>query len=159
MNNNMKAKVQTVNEIVEKLTDAKSIVFVNYQGTNVSQDTNLRNEFRKNNAEYKVYKNRLIMRALDQLGYKDYGVLEGTTAVAISKDDEIVTSRIVVKAMADNSNLVLKYGIVNGKLVDDKYINVLAKLPSKEALISQLLSVLNGPISGLARVLSKVAEK
>ena len=159
MNENLLQKQQVVAEIKDKFSRAKSLVFVEYSGTTVSQVTELRSNIRKANAEYKVYKNKLMLRALNELGITGVDTLEGTTAVAISYDDEVAPANIVVNAGKDNKNLKVKLGIINGTVVDANYVNILANIPSREVLIAQLLGMLQAPIRNLACTLKAIAEK
>lgn len=157
---NKTAKQQIVEEIKEKISNAKSVVILNYSGLTVEQDTKLRNEFRKQNGEYKVYKNRLINLALKDLNIEGFEkVLEGNTSIAFSYEDEVGAPRIAYTAMKDIKALSAKGGIVNGKAVELSYIEKLSKLPSKEVLIAQLLGMLKAPVRSLACVLSQVSEK
>ena len=160
MNANLQNKVQTVAEIKDKFSRAKSIVFVEYKGTNVAQDTALRTQFRKDGTEYKVYKNKLMLRALNELGITGCDdLLQGTTSVAINYEDEVLPAKAVADAMATNSNLVFKFGIQNGEKVDADYVTKLSKIPTKEVLIAQLLTMLQAPVRSLACTLKAVAEK
>ena len=160
MNENMRIKTETVNEIVGKLKKAKSVVFMSYQGTSVAQDTKVREECRKNDTDYKVYKNRLIVRALKEIGIEgcdDY--FNGTTSVAFGYGDECAPARIIAEAMKDNQNMNFKFGILNGKIINVDEVVKISQLPSKEVLIAKLLSVLNGPMTGLAIALKAISEK
>jgi large subunit ribosomal protein L10 len=166
MSANKDAKVELVASIKEKIQNAKSVVILGYNGINVAQDTELRNQFRKENVEYRVYKNRLVLRALNELGYDvNEDALQGTNSIAISYDDETAGPRIVSQFMKDNKEikennvLQFKFGVMNSALVDNAYVAKIANLPSKPALIGQLLSVLNGPMRGVCVALSEVAKK
>lgn len=166
MSANRDAKVELVNSIKDKIQNAKSVVVINYGGITVAQDTELRNKFRAENVEYRVYKNRLVLRALQELGYEvKEELLKGTNSVAISYDDETAGPRIVndfIKANKDlkESNILgFRFGVMNNNIVDDAYVNKIATLPSKPALIGQLLSVLNGPMRGVCVALNAIAEK
>ncbi len=157
---NKTAKQQIVEEIKEKISNAKSVVLLNYTGLTVEQDNKVRNAFRKENGEYKVYKNRLINLALKDLNIEGFDkVLEGNTSIAFSYEDEVGAPRIAYNAMKDIKELSAKGGIVNGKAVELSYIEKLSKLPSKEVLIAQLLGMLKAPVRSLACVLSQVSEK
>ena len=91
-----KQKEEQVNALAEKFSKAKGIVLVDYRGMTVAEDTALRNELRKENVEYKVIKNRIMLRAFDKVGYKGLDeVLQGTTAVAISYEDPVVPAKIL----------------------------------------------------------------
>lgn len=156
----LEAKKKIVEEIKEKFNNSKSVIFVNYKGINVEQDTKLRKNFRENNVEYKIYKNRLIKIALDELGITNYDAkcLDGTTSVAFGAD-EVGAATVLYKAIKEFNILETKFGIINGEVVDVAQIEALSKIPSKEVLIAQLLGMLNAPVAALARVLDAVAKK
>ena len=158
MNDIRRQKEQVVAEIKDKFERSKSLVFVEYAGTTVAQVTDLRNQIRKANAEYKVYKNKLMQRALSELNI-ECPALEGTTAVAISYDDEVAPAHVVVNAGKDNANLKVKFGVVNGKVVDESYVKTLAHIPSRDVLLAQLVGMLQAPIRNLACTLKAVADK
>lgn len=160
MNENLKNKIETVDEIVERLKKAKSVIFATYQGSTVSQDTALRVAMRKENNDYKVYKNRLLIRALKEVGIEGCDdLLQNTTSVAFGYTDEVSPARIIAGQMKTNKQLDFKFGIMNGRVVDKEEVIKISQLPSKEVLIAQLLSVLNGPATGLAIALKAISEK
>ncbi|MGD9901110.1 MAG: 50S ribosomal protein L10 [Spirochaetales bacterium] len=160
MNASLESKHVIVDEIKNKIKSAKSVVFADYKGITVGEATKIRANFRNNNAEYKVYKNRLILRALDELGIKGADAhLEGTTSVAFGYEDEVVPARLIADALKETQKMSIKFGIFNGEVVNGSYVKSISSLPSKNVLIAQLLSVLNGPVSGLARALNAIAEK
>lgn len=154
------AKKAIVEEIKAKYNAAKSVIFINYKGINVAQDTKLRKSFRERDVEYKIYKNRLLKIALDELGVKGYDPanLEGTTSVAFGKD-EVGAANVLFGAKKDAKMLEAKFGIINGEVVDSAKVEELSKIPSKEILIAMLLGMLNAPVAALARVLDAVAKK
>lgn len=155
MSANLEAKKLIVEEIKEKISKSKSIAFVDYRGLNVELDTKLRKAFKEQGGEYKVYKNRLVLRALNQCGIAvEDNQLEGTTAVVFSYQDEVSAPKVLMKSIEDDKILQLKFGIVDGKVVDKEEIEKLSKLPSKEVLIAKLLSMLNAPARNLVSVLS-----
>ena len=160
MSANFEAKKVIVEEIKEKIKSAKTLTFVDYRGLTAVEDTALRAAFRKANAEYKVYKNRLLLRALEELGMTGYdAILEGTTAVAFGYEDEVSTAKILVDTIKNTKKMQLKGGILDGKQIDVAMIETLAKIPSKEVLITQLLYVLQSPVRGLAIALDAIANK
>ena len=160
MSANFEAKKVIVDEIKEKIKSAKTLTFVDYRGLTAVEDTALRAAFRKANAEYKVYKNRLLLRALEELGMTGYdAILEGTTAVAFGYEDEVSTAKILVDTIKNTKKMQLKGGILDGKQIDVAMIETLAKIPSKEVLITQLLYVLQSPVRGLAIALDAIANK
>ena len=160
MSANLELKKELVENIKAELKDAKSIVFVDYRGITVSEDTSMRKEFRENGVTYKVFKNRLLVRALNDLGYTDYDpkMFEGTTAVAYS-DDEVAPARIFCEQSSKLNKMSVKFGIVNNAIFNKKQVEDLAKIPSKPVLIAMLLGVLQGPTSALARALNEIANK
>lgn len=155
MSANLEAKKLVVEEIKEKFSKAKTIAFVDYRGLTVAEDTALRKKFRENGCDYKVYKNRLMLKALSDLGIEcSANYFEGTTAVAIGYNDEVAPAKIVCDCVKNTKKMAIKFGILNGVSVDAKDIEALASLPSKEELIAKLLGTLNNTASSLCRVLS-----
>ena len=157
---NLELKKELVEQIKSELKEAKSIVFVDYRGITVAEDTAMRKEFRENGVTYKVFKNRLLTRALDSLGITGYDpkMFEGTTAVAFGSD-EIAPAKIFCKHQKDLKKMAVKFGIVDGQIMDQAQMEALAAIPSKEILIAMLLGTLNAPVAGLARALNAIAEK
>ena len=154
-------KQAIVAALVEDLKAANSGVLVDYKGITVAEDTALRHELRENGVEYAVVKNTLLRRALDdvELGELDE-VLNGTTSMAISKDDPIAPMRIVnkyAKQMGDRFNI--KAGFMDGKVLPLEDVLALSELPSKDALLAQVLGMLLMPLTSLAAVTKAIAEK
>ena len=152
---------EKVTALVEDLKAANSGVLVDYKGITVAEDTALRHELRENGVEYAVVKNTLLRRALDdvELGELDE-VLSGTTSMAVSKDDPIAPMRIVnkyAKQMGDRFNI--KAGFMDGKVLPLDDVFALAELPSKDALLGQVLGMMLAPITSLAIVIKAIAEK
>lgn len=159
MSANFEAKKALVEEIKQKIQSAKSLAFVDYRGLTASEDTKMRKAFREAGAEYRVYKNRLMLKALEALGINGCEkYLEGTTAVAFSNSDEVGAAKVICDTIKETNKMEIKFGILSGNVVDGKAIEALAKLPSKEVLIAQLLGMLNAPATNLARVLNAPAQ-
>lgn len=160
MSANLEAKKQLVADIQEELKNAKSMVFVDYRGITVAEDTELRKAFREAGVTYKVFKNRLLIKALDNIGITGYDAknFEGTTAVAYSSD-EVAPARIFCETANKLKKMSVKFAIVNGEIMDKAQTEALSKVPSKPVLISMLMSVLQGPMSSLARGLNEIAKK
>ena len=153
-------KQPIVDEIKAQLDGAKSMVVVDYRGISVADVTELRKQCREAGVVYKVYKNTMVKRAVE--GTEFEGVvkdLEGTNAFAISKEDATAPARILCKFAKNAKALELKAGVVEGTLYDTDALNELAKIPSRDELISKLLGSLQSPITNLARVLNQIAEK
>ncbi len=156
----LKLKEQQVAEYAEKFGKAKSVVLVDYRGLNVAEDTSMRSELRKANVEYKVVKNRLILRAFVNAGYQGFdSVLEGPTAIAVSYDDAVAPAKIIVDNVKKTNKITVKGGVVEGKIMDAQGITKVASIPAKPVLVAQLLGMLQTPVRGLAVALSEIAKK
>lgn len=159
MSTNFEQKKLVVEEIKDKISRAKSIIMVDYRGINVEQDTKLRATFRKANADYKVYKNRLFERALKDLNMSVLPeFLQGTTAFAFGFEDEIVPAKILKSFKKDCDKIVIKAGFLSNKVITAAEVEKLANLPSKPQLVAQLLSVMCAPARNLVSVLSAPAR-
>lgn len=149
-------KQAIVAELAEKMKNAAAGVLVDYKGINVADDTKLRRELREAGVEYAVVKNTLTLFAAKQVGFDALEpVLNGTTALAVSMDDPVAAAKILSKyAKGADGKFSIKAGFVDGKLISPAEVDNLAKLPSREVLIAQVLGGLNAPISGFANVLN-----
>jgi len=151
----LESKQQIVEEISGKLQKAVSAVLTDYRGLNVSEATKLRKELRDAGVEYRVLKNTLTQLAAEKVGLdglkKD---LVGPTAIAFSYDDPVAPAKILSKFVKDHKKMVLKAGVVEGKIIDADGVTALAELPSREVLLAQVLAGFQGPISGFVNVMS-----
>ena len=154
-------KQPIVDEVKALFDGAKSAVAVKYLGINVETDTKMRKELRENGVSYKVFKNTLIKRAAAGSDFEKLdSVLEGSTALAVSKTDATAPARIIAKYVKDTKNIVeLKGGIVEGEFYDAKAIAQIADIPSREVLLGRLLGSMQSPVANFARVLKQIAEK
>lgn len=160
MNANKIAKREIVDQIKDKIQRASSFVIIDYKGLTVAEDTQLRNEFRKAEVEYRVLKNTLVKIALNELGYTDFDAdLNGPTAVAFSYGDAIAPSKVAAQSIKKLNKMSIKCGMLDGKYVDEATVQALSKVPNKETLLAMLLSVLQAPIRGLAVALNEIAKK
>ncbi|SCX88912.1 large subunit ribosomal protein L10 [Lachnospiraceae bacterium XBB2008] len=158
------AKVELKKPIVEEISanikDAQSVVLVDYRGLTVDEDTRLRKELRENNITYKVYKNTFMNFAFKGTDFEALApYLEGPSAIAISTEDATAPARILAKFAKTAQALEIKAGVVEGTVYDAQGIEQIAKVPSREELLSKLLGSLQSPITNLARVLNQIAEK
>ena len=155
MSASKEARVELSKVIKEKIQEAKSVVFVKFSGLTVAEDTELRREFRKNNVEYKVYKNTLIRYAFHELGITDFDDdLNGPTSVAFGTDETGAAKVIVEAAKKYQDKIVVKSAFVEGGKVDAKGVEALAAMPSKEQLIAKMLGSMQAPLSNFVGVLS-----
>ena len=157
------AKVEIKKPIIEEIAGhvngAQGVVLVDYRGLTVEQDTELRKQLREAGIVYKVYKNSMMNFAFQGTEFEALApYLEGPTAIAISKEDATAPARILSKFAKTAPALELKAGVVEGNLYDTAGIQALAKVPSREELLSKLLGSMQSPISNLARVLNQIAE-
>lgn len=157
MSANFEAKKAVVTEITEKIKASKSVVLVDYNGLTVAEVSELRNKCRQAGCEYKVYKNTLVRKALNDLGYKDFDAdLNGPTAVAFGQDETGAAKVMVAAAKDYDKKIVLKSAFVDNSYVDKKGVSELATMPSREELIAKMLSSLQAPVANLAGVLSNI---
>lgn len=147
-------KEQIVAEIKQKLADSSSAILIDYRGLTVEEVTQLRSEFRKNDVDYKVYKNTLTELAAKELGMDDLTpFLKGPTAIAFGVKDPVAPAKILTESMKKLKKMQFKVGVVDGRIIDVNGIKALAELPSREELIAKMLGSMNAPISGLVNVL------
>ena len=152
-------KQAVVAELKESFASAKGIVLTGYKGLTVAQDTKLRAKMREAGVKYRVVKNTMLRFAVKDLGYDDLvQYLEGTTAVAYSSEDVIAPAKVIEAFIKENNltktdTLVVKAGVVDGKVIDAAGVKELASLPSREVLIAKLLGSMQAPISGVVNVL------
>ncbi len=149
-----------VKELHDSFEDSVSVIAVHYQGVNVADITELRARMRDANGEYKVCKNTLFKLAAKGTHVEELsGSFIGPNAVAIAKDDPVAVAKVLVDFAKDAEGFEIKAGILNGNLMDAAAIEALSKLPSREVLLSQLLSVLVATPTSLVQALSGIPRK
>lgn len=150
-------KKEEVKKLVEEMKDAKLILLTDYRGINVTDDTTLRKDLRGVGAKYSIIKNNITKRALAECGIEGLEEkLEGPTAVIMSSEDYLEPSKIIYKFSKDNEYYTIKGGVIEGKVMTAEEIITLAKLPSRETLLSMLAGALLGNISKIAVALDQV---
>ena len=154
----LEAKQSVVKEIVSKAKDSSTIVVAEYRGLSVAQLQELRRALRKEDAELCVYKNSLVERASEELGYELKEVLSGPNAIIFSKEVSNGAKVVAKYAKRYGDTLKIKGGVVEGKFADEAKIKEVAKLPGKEGLISMFLSCLQAPIRQFAATVKAVAD-
>ena len=155
----IKAKSALVEEIATKLKDAQSAVIVEYRGLSVAEVTELRRSLRAEDVEFKIYKNTLVRRATESTGYEELNAqLTGPNAIAFGHEDAVAPARILAEFAKGHEALVIKAGMVEGKVLDVEEIKEISKLPNREGMYSMLLGMLQAPVSKFARVVKAVAE-
>ena len=150
-------KKEEVANLAAKMKDAKIILLTDYRGINVADVTGLRADLRKSNSEYKVIKNNITRRALAEVGIEGLdNLLEGPTAVIMNNEDYLETAKAIYNYSKENDFYKIKGGVIEGKVMTAEEIITLAKLPSRETLLSMLAGALLGNISKLAVALDQV---
>ena len=158
--NILKQKEEEVSKLAEKLKEAKVILLTDYRGINVEDITKIRADLRKTDSEYLVAKNstlKFAVKGTEVEGVSEY--LEGPTAVVFSYDDYVAPAKVLYDYAKDSEFYKIKAGIMDGKVISKEEVIKLAKLPSKEMLLTQLATVLLANIRNLAVVLDQVAKK
>jgi len=153
-------KKRIVEDLHEKFSKSKVVILTDYKGLDVDSINDLRRRLRESQIQYQVVKNSLLIRAskdTDVELIKDS--FKGPSAVALSFDDPVSPAKVLTDFVGENENLEVKIGVMNGKVLDINAIKALSALPSREALIGQLLSVMTGVPTGLVRALSDVQRQ
>ena len=153
-------KKEEVKALAEKMKNSKLILLTDYRGINVENDTALRKDLRNVDATCSVIKNNITRRALQECGVEGLEEqLVGPTAVIMSEVDYLEASKIIYKFSKDNEYYKIKGGVIEGKVMTAEEIITLAKLPSREALLSMLAGALLANISKVAVALNEVRKQ
>jgi len=156
----IQAKQEAVDVVTAKLRESATTVVADYRGLNVAQVTELRKQLREAGVEFQVLKNSLVRRATAAAELSELDeVLVGPTAIAFSAEDAVAPAKILSDFAKKNDALKVKGGVVEGKVVSVEQIKALADLPSREGLLSMLLSVLQAPMRNVALAVKAVAEQ
>ncbi len=156
----LEQKKQIVEGLVSRLNAACAGVIVDYKGVTVTDDTALRKELREAGVEYTVVKNTLLRLAIAETELNGLeSVLEGTTAIATSADDYVAAARILCKFADTHNGFEVKNGFIDKEVIDVAKITGLAKLPSREVLLAQVLGAFQAPISAFARAVQAIVDK
>ena len=158
MNKNEKAEV--ISEIREVIDNSSAIFLTDYSGINVADISDIRNQFRKEGVRYKVYKNTLFKRALQESGKfeKLADHLEGMTGFAFASDNPVAPAKIIKKYFDTSKKLALKACYIETDYYDGSKLDQLATLPTKTELIASIMGSLNSPASGIVGVINAVVR-
>ena len=157
---NINIKKEQVSDLATKMKDAKLILLTDYRGINVEDVTSLRNDLRNVKADYKVIKNNITRRALKEAGIEGLdNELEGPTAVIMATEDYLEPAKAIYNFTKTHDFYKIKGGVVEGKVMSAEEIITLAKLPSREALLSMLAGALLGTITKFAVAIDQVRIK
>jgi len=150
-------KQQIAEDLRERLSKSAIIVLTDYKGLDVAAMNDLRRKLRAEDIEYQVVKNTLLIRASEDNDIaliKDY--FKGPSAIALSYDDPIAPAKVLSQFAKENNKLEIKAGVMNGQVLDANAIKALAKLPSREVLLGQLLSALNAVPTSFVRTIAEI---
>jgi large subunit ribosomal protein L10 len=151
------AKARTVEEFADVVNGASSIVLTDFTGLDVAAVSELRRKCRAAGVQYHVIKNTLAKRVIADTGMKPLGaMLAGPNAWAIHKTDEVAAAKILSDFAKDHQNLKIRGGFVDGRVISVSEVQALAKLPSRDVLLSQVLAGMQGPMAGFAGVLTSM---
>ncbi|MGN0538162.1 MAG: 50S ribosomal protein L10 [Acutalibacteraceae bacterium] len=154
------AKQQIVADLADKIQNSVAGVIVDYRGITVETDTALRRELREANVQYSVVKNTMIKRAAEKAGLEGLDeVLNGTSAIATSAEDYVAAARILSKYAEKSETFKVKAGYLDGEVIDLATVSSLAKLPSREVLLANVLGAFNAPIASFARAVQAIVDK
>lgn len=155
---NKENKQQVVTEMHEKLKRAKAVFLADFRGMNVGQATELRNELRKADVEYKVVKNTLLELASKDTDKEALKAnFNGPTAIALSYDDPVAAAKVLSAFAKQQTNpFTLKAGVLSGKTITVADIQALADLPSREVLLAKMLGSMQAPATNFVGVLAAV---
>jgi len=145
-------KSKQLADLTEKLSKSKAVVFTEYKGLTVAQIAHLRKNLKEAGAEYKVFKNTLVLMAAKGTAYeaaKD--VLTGPTGLAFGYDDPVAAAKKVLEFAGKNDKFKVKSGVIDGKFYSTDEIREISKLPSKTVLLSILAGAFQAPVAKLAR--------
>jgi len=148
-------KKKITEDLKEKFSRSKVVIVTDYQGMNVTTINALRRQLRDADIDYRVVKNSLLVRASQDTDVATISeFFKGPSAVAISYDDPVTPAKVLTEFAKENKNLKIKVGVMGAKLLDIEDIKSLSSLPSREVLLSQVLSAMNGVPTAFVRVLS-----
>ncbi|MFH1426390.1 MAG: 50S ribosomal protein L10 [Candidatus Kerfeldbacteria bacterium] len=148
-------KEQELAVLNEKMEKSKGAVFANFMGLSVPEVQELRSNLKKEDSEMVVAKKNLVALMLEKAGLDKSKAkeMEGGISVVFGYDDEIAPARILAEYAKNHEALTFHGGILEGGLIDVDKVEALAKLPSRQQLLANMVGSLKSPISGFANVL------
>jgi large subunit ribosomal protein L10 len=156
----LEQKKQIVSTIADQFRRSKSTILVDYRGLSVAEVTELRKQLRDAGIEFKVYKNTMTRRAVEEVEMA--GLTEqlvGPTAIAFSYEEVVAPAKIINDFAKKHEALEIKAGVVEGQITSVEEVKAIAELPSREGLLSMLLSVLQAPMRNFALATKAVADQ
>jgi large subunit ribosomal protein L10 len=157
---NRAQKEKQISYLKEVVEDAPSLIFIDFSGVTVEEITNIRNDFRTANCEYKVIKNKLLIQAIkdsDAIAMKP--ILQGPIAIAFSRDELATPARIALQSAKAHKKFEVRGGFMDGELLDLAGVKILSKMPSKNELRSGLLATMLAVPQGLLRLMLAAPQR
>ena len=153
-------KKNEVAKLAEEMKAAKIVLLTEYRGITVDADTKLRRDLRSSNTNYRIIKNNITRRALAEAGIEGLEEqLVGPVAVVMNNEDYLEAAKTIYSFTKDNDYYKIKGGVIEGKVMSAEEIIEIAKLPSRDTLLSMLAGALLGNITKLAIGLDQVRIK
>lgn len=157
---NLEDKIKIVEDLEEKFSRSKVVILTNFNGLDVATMSLLRRQLREAKVEYRVVKNSLLARASENSTValiKDK--MKDASAVAFSFDDPVAPAKVLSAFAKDNEKLIIKAGVLQGKVLDEAAVVALSNLPSREVLLGQMMSVMVGVPTAMVRALNNIPQK
>ena len=155
-----KAKQIIIDEIKEKLDGAQSAVVIDYMGITVAEADAMRKKLREANVDYTVYKNTLVKRAIEGTEFAGLAeVLEGPSAIAISKEDATAPARVLNEVIKEYKKMEFKAGVVEGNFCTKEEVQAVADIPSRDVLIAKFMGSIQSPVSKAVRTFQAIADE
>ena len=153
-------KQEQIDELHKKFEAAKATILTEYKGLTVAEMTELRNDLRKSQLEYRVVKNTLAIRAAKgTYAEKLTEYLQGPTGLVLGFGDPVAPAKVVTEFAKKREKLKVKVGIIEGALADEKQLKAISNLPSREQLLSQMAAGFQAPASKMARLLNATVAR
>lgn len=155
-----KRKIELSKKLSEKLKRAKAMFATDYSGLTVGEMESTRNSIKSLNATFNVIKNNVVKKAIEGSEWEKVSdSVVGPNAFAITSEDPVALAKVLVEKAKEHKKLEIKFGVLDGKIIDAKQVKQLSKTPSKEVLLSMLLSTFNAPATGFVNVLAGNVRK
>lgn len=156
----LEKKKSIVEDLHERFSRSKVVIVTDYKGLDVTTINDLRRKLREAGVEYRVVKNSLLTRAAEDTGVATIADhFKGPSAIALSFDDPVAPAKVLTAFAKENEKLEIKIGVLDDQVLDLVRIQALASLPSREVLLAQFLSALNGVPTGFVRTLSAIPSQ
>ena len=154
-----KQKQIIIDEIKEKLDGAQAAVVIDYMGITVAEADAMRKKLREANVDYTVYKNTLVKRAIEGTEFAGLAeVLEGPSAIAISKEDATAPARVLNEVIKEYKKMEFKAGVVEGNFCTKEEVQAVADIPSRDVLIAKFMGSIQSPVSKAVRTFQAIAD-